>query len=312
MDEMHFDFKQLQAFITVVETGSFTAAAQKLNQTQSSVSQQVASLEKGLGSQLLNRSKRPVQLTMTGQELYQFGAKLLKEGKLLQEKIYAIEEGQISSLKLGIVDSMGQTIGLEVLKLLHPRVKKVSQITGTAPDLLDALVKGKINLALTMMHTDMPESVQVYPLMLEECLIVSPSGWPEMCLEELCRQRDYIAYASWTPTGSQTLNWLKWRKLQPNIQFEIARADDILRLIASGYGWTLATPLFLTLAPALLSHLRFSPLPEPRLTRKLVLICKDGEFNDFCKTFALEVKNSLLTTLQATSVYQSYKEDTGR
>lgn len=305
MAQINFDFKQLQAFITVIETGSFTAAAEKLQQTQSSISQQIANLEKGLNSQLLDRSKRPVQLTLAGQDLYQFGDKLIQEAKILQDKIYAIEKGQISSLRLGVVDSIGQAIGHNVLEFLYPKVKRIFQMTGTAPALLEALIKGKINMALTMMHTDTPSSIQVHPLMIENYMMVSPQGWPYMSLEELCKQRDYIAYASSTPTGAQTLNWLKWQKLQPRIRFEIARADDILRLIGRGYGWTLSTPLFLIPAPSLISELRITELPPPGLTRKLVLICKDGEFSDFCNTFVSEIKKCLLMTSK-TVAYSIY------
>lgn len=227
------------------------------------------------------------------------GAKLLKESKQLREKIDAIELGQISSLRLGIVDSMGKTVGLEVLKWLYPKVKRVYQITDTAPALLDALIKGKINLALSMMHTDIPEGIKVHPLVREEYLIVAPKSWPEMSLEELCKAHHYIAYASWTPTGLQTLNWLKWRGLSPQVQFEVAHADDILRLIAHDYGWTLSTPLFLALEPALIDKFRFYPLPHPSLYRNLALLSKEGEFDDFCQVLSAEVREILQRTLDS-------------
>lgn len=298
MKQLDFDLKLLHTFITVVEMGSFTVAAKKLEQTQSSISQQIASLEKSFSTELFNRSKRPIQLTVTGQELYQMGTKLLKDSKSLRDKIDAIKSGQISTLRLGVVDSMGKTIGLDILKWLHPKVKRIYQITGTAPDLLDALMKGKINLALTMMHTDIPEGIKVYPLVREEYLIVTPKSWPEMSLEELCRKQSYIAYASWTPTGLQTLNWLKWRNLSPSIQFEIAHADDILRLITNDYGWTLTTPLFLALEPTLINSFRLYQLPEPSLHRKLALLCKDGEFDDFCTMFSSEARGILQNILE--------------
>ncbi|HAT7591803.1 TPA: LysR family transcriptional regulator [Citrobacter werkmanii] len=77
MKDINFDFKQLQAFLTVIDTGSFTAAARKLNVTQSSISQQVANLELGLNTALVNRSQRPIQMTIAGQALYPLGKKLL-------------------------------------------------------------------------------------------------------------------------------------------------------------------------------------------------------------------------------------------
>lgn len=298
MENLDFDLKLLHTFITVVEMGSFTIAAKKMGQTQSSISQQIATLEKSFCVELINRSKRPIQLTVAGQELYQMGANLLKESKLIREKIDAIKSGKISSLRLGLVDSMGKTIGLDILKSLYPKVKRIYQITATAPDLLEALLKGKINLALTMMHTDIPEGIKVYPLIREEYLIVTPKNWPALSLEELCKKHSYIAYASWTPTGLQTLNWLKWRNLSPTVQFEIAHADDILRLIAHNYGWTLTTPLFLALEPTLINSVNLYPLPEPSLHRRLALLCKDGEFDDFCQMLSSQTKNILQNTLE--------------
>lgn len=77
MKDINFDFKQLQAFLAVIDTGSFTAAARKLNVTQSSISQQVANLELGLNTALVNRSQRPIQMTIAGQALYPLEKKLL-------------------------------------------------------------------------------------------------------------------------------------------------------------------------------------------------------------------------------------------
>lgn len=77
MKDINFDFKQLQAFLAVIDTGSFTAAAKKLSVTQSSISQQVANLELALNTALVNRSQRPIQMTIAGQALYPLGKKLL-------------------------------------------------------------------------------------------------------------------------------------------------------------------------------------------------------------------------------------------
>ena len=57
-----------QVFLKVVETGSFTRAAQELDYTQSAVSQMVHSLEEELSATLLLRSKSGVTLTADGEE----------------------------------------------------------------------------------------------------------------------------------------------------------------------------------------------------------------------------------------------------
>ncbi|WP_433794180.1 LysR family transcriptional regulator [Actinoplanes sp. CA-252034] len=65
----------LRTFVAVAETGSFSAAAQRLSFTQSAVSQQIALLEADLGTALLTR--RPVALTPAGERLQRHATLLL-------------------------------------------------------------------------------------------------------------------------------------------------------------------------------------------------------------------------------------------
>jgi DNA-binding transcriptional LysR family regulator len=65
----------LRTFVAVAETGSFSAAAQRLSYTQSAVSQQIAVLEADLGTPLLTR--RPVALTAAGERLRRHATPLL-------------------------------------------------------------------------------------------------------------------------------------------------------------------------------------------------------------------------------------------
>lgn len=72
------DTKQLQAFCEVVERRSFSQAAERLGVTQPAVSLQVRSLEKRLGTQLLDRSGRRVEPTEAGLRLYRGAQRLLQ------------------------------------------------------------------------------------------------------------------------------------------------------------------------------------------------------------------------------------------
>ena len=72
------DTRQLQAFCEVVERKSFSLAAERLGVTQPAVSLQVRSLEKRLGTQLLDRSGRRVEPTEAGLRLYRGAQRLLQ------------------------------------------------------------------------------------------------------------------------------------------------------------------------------------------------------------------------------------------
>jgi DNA-binding transcriptional LysR family regulator len=72
-------FHELAAFIAVVETGGFSAAARRTGDSQSSISKAVGALERRLGVMLFNRSTRSVTLTDDGQSYYQRTKPLVDE-----------------------------------------------------------------------------------------------------------------------------------------------------------------------------------------------------------------------------------------
>src|SRR5215210_351051 len=63
------DTGRLRAFALVVDLGSISAAASVLGYTQSAVSQQLAALERELGTALVDRSQRPLRATRAGATL---------------------------------------------------------------------------------------------------------------------------------------------------------------------------------------------------------------------------------------------------
>ncbi len=72
-------FEDLKAFVAVVEAGSFTAAAERLDLAKSAVSRRVSALESRLGVQLLRRTTRRLNLTDTGRGFYERSARILAD-----------------------------------------------------------------------------------------------------------------------------------------------------------------------------------------------------------------------------------------
>lgn len=97
--------RQIKYFVTVVDTGSFTEAAEECFISQSAISQQILSLEKELGAQLLARSTRRFTLTEPGKYLYSHGKKLLGETEKLKNGTIAAAAGQEGSLKVCYLNS---------------------------------------------------------------------------------------------------------------------------------------------------------------------------------------------------------------
>src|SRR2546427_8899256 len=81
------DTRQLAAFCEVVDRKSFSQAAERLGVTQPAVSLQVRSLEKRLGTRLLDRSGRRVEPTEAGHRLYRAAQRMLAlEGQHFEEQ----------------------------------------------------------------------------------------------------------------------------------------------------------------------------------------------------------------------------------
>ncbi|GAL03426.1 LysR family transcriptional regulator [Photobacterium aphoticum] len=291
MKKFNFDLRHLKALIAVIDTGSFSAAAEQLSQTQSAVSQLVSNIENNLNTQLLDRSKRPIRPTLAGHELYEFGAKFIAESKRAEERIHALDNHQMMRLRVGMIDSLVNVIGLDLFQFLEPRVNHVSLVTGLAPSLLEKLKLGDLDIILTMNHLEPSRNITITPILTEKYLAIMPKSWPEQSLKSLCNNEHYISYTSASPTGSQTLDWFKWRKLNPATRFETSRADTVLELIDAGLGWTLATPVFLAHNMAMLDNIQVMPLPEPGLSRSLAIATRGHELESFSLLLADEMKS---------------------
>ncbi len=72
-------FDAINAFVRVVETGSFARAADRLGVSVSSVSRHVTELEAHLGARLLNRTTRSLSLTEAGRAFHERGMQLLAD-----------------------------------------------------------------------------------------------------------------------------------------------------------------------------------------------------------------------------------------
>src|SRR5512139_363004 len=82
----------LKTFCDLVETESFTKAAQINGVTQSAVSQQISSLERQFKALLIERSKKNFRLTREGEVLYDYSKQIIQTYDALQSRLQEIKE----------------------------------------------------------------------------------------------------------------------------------------------------------------------------------------------------------------------------
>ncbi|MEM9402107.1 MAG: LysR family transcriptional regulator [Pseudomonadota bacterium] len=132
-------FEDMTAFVAVVEAGSFTAAADRLDVARSVISRRVAALEERLGVQLLRRTTRRINLTDSGRGFYERSAALLADLEEAESAV-AQQHGELKGrLKLALPLSFGVRHMLDPLAEFgrrHPRVSFELDFNDRRVDLL--------------------------------------------------------------------------------------------------------------------------------------------------------------------------------
>ena len=133
-------FEDLQAFVAVVESGSFTAAAERLKMAKSAISRRVSALEQRLGVQLLRRTTRVLNVTETGRSFYEHSARILSD---LVEAEAAVqqEHGELrGTLRVALPLSFGvrhMCKPIAAFAKLHPKIDFDLDLNDRRVDLIE-------------------------------------------------------------------------------------------------------------------------------------------------------------------------------
>jgi DNA-binding transcriptional LysR family regulator len=190
------DLHKCQIFYTVARMQSFTRAAQALNMTQPTVSQQVATLEASLNVELLERSTRHLRLTEAGEVLYRYTEQLITLSSEALEAVQTAAGLAVQTLKLGV----GHTLATYLLPGTLHRYRSqypddhVRLSVGNTGELLEQLASGVIDIAL----------------------VGSPAEHVEIITEPFMRDRLVVIVGAddlWSGRKSATLDDLRKRLL---------------------------------------------------------------------------------------------------
>lgn len=144
----NFDLAVLRAFVAAAERASITSAANALNLTQGAVSQQVRRLETDLGIRLLDRGRTGVRPTADGERFLGKARQLIAlHDQIWIEMAPQRVEGRV---RLGVPLDLARICiegPLKRYSMQHPTVE-LSLACASSPDLLEALSKGELDLAI--------------------------------------------------------------------------------------------------------------------------------------------------------------------
>ncbi len=277
-----FDLHALEVFVRTVELGGMSPCAAHLQVTQSAVSQTIAKLETGIGTPLFDRSLRPLGLTAAGRSLYERSERLIALAKLTYD---AVREGAtlpIAHVTIAMSFSLANQLTAPLLNALGTRADRWSIRSGISLEHqgvflardIDMLVTGSFNLE----HRHM---VELHPVFEEGFVLVLPGGYPApIDLRSDPPALPFIRFSHLTGMGQQIERQLVRLKLKLPATVEVESADQQLRAVASGFGWTITTPVCLAAQPELFPHLRIEPMPRGQFSRAVQVVARAGELGD--------------------------------
>ncbi|MGH1486923.1 MAG: LysR family transcriptional regulator [Cellvibrionaceae bacterium] len=145
------NIKNLEAFLAIVQLGSFKAASEKLHTTQPAISARIANLENEIGSSIFDRSDKKAHLTPKGYKLLPYAEKVIA---LLQEMRFAVgdKEDYSGTVRLGSSETIVHIWVSEFIHSLHEEYPNltIELIVDTSINLREKLLKREIDLAFLM------------------------------------------------------------------------------------------------------------------------------------------------------------------
>lgn len=243
------DFKQLQAFVSVAELGSFTRAAQQLDCAQPALSRLVRALELELRQTLLERHGRGAQPTAAGKRLLDHARGILYQVERAHEDMAQLRGGQAGSIALGMPPSVARVLTVPLTRAFRAELPTVHLTIreDLSMALQDGLEQGRLDLAL-LYHAPQTEDIVATALLDERLVQVQarPAGLiedpppPPIALRELA-PLPLIIPSRPNAIRMKVESALMAMALKPQIAMEIDGVAAILDLVADGSGHAVLT-----------------------------------------------------------------------
>ena len=166
------EFKQLEAFVAVVDYGSFSEAARKLYLTQPTISAHVRSLEEELHTKLILRTTKKTTITTRGYQLYDSAVRMLEIRNNLLENFTGVQKHMIDLAASTIPSSYLLPEILAAFGKTHPDIYFHS-IQADSAESINRVLDGTVDLALVGQNTR-DETCVFLPFCQDELVIATP------------------------------------------------------------------------------------------------------------------------------------------
>lgn len=249
------ELRHLRYFIAVAETGSLTeAAASRLHTSQPSLSRQIRDLEDRVGTALLQRSARGVELTDAGRAFLDHARLAMAQVDAAVEAARRAAQPAKARLALGFLTGQEMTWLTEAMHLLREELPNL-QVTVTSDystELASALAHGKLDVAF--MRAEPGYGLEYRVIGEEPLVVLMPSDHPlaarKAVRPEDLRQQPFIAMADKAKVLGQVIDgYLAQAGVEVDVTQRVDNPAMVMSLIASTRAVTLIPAYVQNLMP---------------------------------------------------------------
>lgn len=268
------NIRQLDYFVRVAESGSFSKAAARLRIAQPALSRQVRGLEVELRQALLIRNGRGVATTEAGNALLAHARGILYQMDRAREDMERIRGTPVGRVAVGMPPTIAKLLAAPLVGEFRSRFPqaKLSIAVGLSAAIQERLRLGEIDVALLYSPVTVA-TVELTPFLVEELYLVgpaSPSG--KVRPVHAARLPDFPLIIPSRPNTlrMQVENSLAALGIKPTIAMELDGVEAILGLIKNGHGYAILTHNALRASGNARAFMA-RPIVKPRLQTQLVL-----------------------------------------
>lgn len=235
------DLRQLEIIRAIADTGSFTAAGDKLHVSQSAISRQIILLEEELGEPVFHRIGRRIRITQAGESLLQLSHRVFQD---LQETVNSISDKR-ESLRGTMRLVGGMTVCLYVFPALLAEVRRIHpnldlKITvGSGERSIAMLRAGAGDLGMITLPVDATDLVGV-PVLEEELLLITYPAHPlarkkSIAAADLDKQA-FVLFETGSITRRLVDSFFAREAIAPEIIMETENVEIIKAMVRNGLG----------------------------------------------------------------------------
>jgi LysR family transcriptional activator of glutamate synthase operon len=234
------EIKQVKYFLTVAELGSFSAAADHLYISQSSLSKQIMALEKELGGALFDRSKRSIALTEAGEIFRKHARRLIDEYEVMLSNLKEYQRApSLSIVAIPVIAQYGITSYIARFQLAYPAIHLILE-EREAATILPALNNHQFDLAFIRDNYLDVEQYQLLEVDRDKFMIALSAKHPlaarvSISLLELANE-NFIMFDKGTIVHELAVDACRTAGFEPRIFYASLRVESILGLVASQSG----------------------------------------------------------------------------